>query len=510
MGKTGPVYIGVMRVVIVAFAVLAQLFLLISIVELFKQNFYYAYILLEVFSVFLAIILISNDRNYSYTMLWLLVILIMPVFGYLLYMLWGRTSLFGSSKKKNEEILTHSACFLVQDPAIHADSPTPPARKRITTYLQQEGFPLFANTACSYFPSGESQFEKMLEDMEGARHFIFLEYFIVAEGQLWERIHEVLRRKAAQGVEVRLIYDDFGSITTMTARTIKQLKKENIQVINFNPVHRYISKLYINYRNHKKITVIDGNIGYTGGTNIADEYVNLRQRYGYWKDNAIRLEGEAVWSLTVIFLQMWEFESNTKSVYTNYTPTLSKPETKGFYQPFCDGPSNNPHNPAAAIYQQIIANASEYVYLTTPYLVIDNAIKEVLCIAAKSGIDVRIITPRISDHWFVHIVTQSNYGDLLEAGVRIYEYTPGYIHAKTIISDDDNAVVGSINLDYRSFYLHYENGVWICGAPVLAEIKKDILDIIAKSEEVALAEWKARPWHIKLAEPLIRLFGPLF
>jgi cardiolipin synthase len=206
---------------------------------------------------------------------------------------------------------------------------------------------------------------------------------------------------------------------------------------------------------------------------------------------------------------MWDSESSIKSDYSKYVPTLSVGE-QGFYQPFSDGPTNNPNNPAAVMYRQIISSSEEYVYITTPYLVIDNTIKDALCIAAKGGTDVRIITPKIADHWYVHMVTRSNYGELMEAGVRIYEYKPGYIHAKTIISDDDNAIVGTINMDYRSFYLNFENGVWICGAQVLEDIKKDINNTFELSEEIDLNEWNARSWYIKFIESILRLFAPLF
>lgn len=510
MRKIETEYTGIIRIVMVALALLAQLFLLAFIVDLLKNNFYYVYLLLELLGVSVIISMVSNNKNSSYTIVWLIIILILPVFGYLLYMLWGRTSLCGKKSKKIQETIKRGQSFLEQEPNAYSQfQKFHPLRKRIFGYLLQEGFPLYNNTKCNYYPLGELQFEKMIEDMEGAENFIFLQYFIIAEGQLWDRIHDVLRRKSEQGVEVRLMYDDFGSITSFPNMVVNQLKSENIQVVAFNPVHRYISRLYINYRNHGKITVIDGNIGYTGGANIADEYVNIYKKFGHWKDTAVRLEGKAVWSLTVMFLQMWDSESNIGSNYSKYVSTLNVAEC-GFFQPFSDGPTNNPNNPAAVMYRQIISNSQEYVYITTPYLVIDNIIKDALCIAAKGGTDVRIITPKIPDHWYVHMVTRSNYGELMEAGVRIYEYTPGYIHEKTIISDDDNAIVGSINMDYRSFYLHFENGVWICGATVLEEIKKDITDTFALSEEINLNKWNSRPWYVKFFESILRLFAPLF
>jgi cardiolipin synthase len=326
---------------------------------------------------------------------------------------------------------------------------------------------------------------------------------------LWDRFEEILIRKAEQGVEIKLLFDDLGSIAAAPKNIIKKLGIYGIQVKLFNPVHKYISRLYMNYRNHQKITVIDGNIGYTGGTNLADEYANLYPKLGHWKDTAVRLEGDAVWSLTVTFIKMWEFESDVTLNYESYRPIIQSYGEQGFYQPFTDGPINNLDNVAETIYRKIINNATEYVYIMTPYLIIDNTMKDALCTAAVSGTDVRIILPKIWDNRYVHMVTQSNYGDLLRAGVKIYEYSPGYIHAKTIISDDDHAVTGTINMDYRSFYLHYENGVWICGAPVLECIKKDMVDTFDICEEILFDDWIRRPLHIKILQAVLRFYAVL-
>jgi cardiolipin synthase len=501
---------GTVRVVMVFLALFAQLSLLAYFVVLLRQNTVYLFFLLEIAGALVVAVIITKNRNSSYTIVWLIIIMALPVFGYLLYLLWGTTRLTHRKKGRIRENIIHSQIFSKPDPHIYSEFlHKHPSRQRLSTYLRNHGFPIYKHTQCSYYPLGELQFEKLIEDMEKAQKYIFLEYFIVAEGQLWDRIHNVLRHKARQGVEVRILLDDFGSITELSDTFASELRSEDIQVIRFNPVHTNIFRPLINYRNHQKIAVIDGNIGYTGGTNIADEYVNLTHKLGHWRDTAVRLEGEAVWGLTVTFLQMWDSESNLQSDYQRYIPTIHVGGI-GFYQPFADGPFNNPDNPAEELYIQIIAEAQQYVYITTPYLVIDNSMKDTLCMAAKGGIDVRIITPKIWDHWYVHMVTQSNYEDLLAAGVRIYEYTPGFLHSKIILSDDDNGVIGSINMDYRSFFLHFENGVWICGAPVLQDMKKDMIDIFAISEEINLEEWKNRPQYKKIAQDILRIFAPLF
>ncbi len=242
---------------------------------------------------------------------------------------------------------------------------------------------------------------------------------------------------------------------------------------------------------------------------MADEYANLYPRFGHWKDTAVRLEGEAVWSLTVIFLEMWQSQTQQPEDYNRYRTHHSVPAA-GFFQPFADGPVNNPSNPAEQIYQQIIFTARRYLYITTPYLVIDEAMMDALCQAAQSGIDVRIATPRIFDKWYVHKVTRSNYYRLVAAGVKVQEYLPGFLHAKTILSDDDVAVTGTINMDYRSFHLQFENGVLICGAPVLAAIRQDLLDIFAISEPVTPDQLKKVRLPERLLQSFLRLFAPLF
>lgn len=385
-----------------------------------------------------------------------------------------------------------------------------PESKLFAKFLYNAGFPVYQNTVCQYFPLGEDKFVQMFEDLRKAKDFIFMEYFILADGVIWQEVEDILIQKAHEGVDVRLLFDDFGSIIKAPNDVIKKLRSHGVKVYNFNPVLRYVSKLYINYRNHQKCCIIDGNLAYTGGTNLADEYANLYPRFGHWKDSAIRLEGDAVRGLTTMFLIMWESESNRQEDYEKYMPREKLyPNATGYFIPYWDSPLNNPNNPAEDIYRSMINNAKDYLYICTPYFIVDDSMISDICRAAKSGVDVRIITPGIPDKWYAYVVTQSNYAKLMESDVKVFQYTPGFIHAKTVIADDFHAITGCVNFDYRSFHLHFENSVYICGDPVLKDIYDDFLEIFEDSELMDLETWRQRPFKQKAIEAFMRIFSTL-
>lgn len=316
-------------------------------------------------------------------------------------------------------------------------------------------------------------------------------------------------RKIREGVEVRLLFDDFGSLIINTDEFRAELARLGIRFCVFSPIHQGTSRLTFNYRNHQKIAVIDGKIGYTGGINLGDEYANIQKRFGHWKDTAVRLEGDGVWGLTSIFLEMWEVSRGYEDLdYTKYKLTQPS-EMRGYVQPMADGPANNPSNPIEDTYTHMINKARDYIYFTTPYLVLEQKMIEDLCRAAQSGVDVRIITPRIYDKWYVYMVTVSNYGVLLKNGVKIYEYVPGFIHSKTVVSDDECAICGSINMDYRSFYLHYECGVFMSENDAVLDIRDDILNTIRKCERVTYDMWKKRPMHQQVIQWVMKVFSPI-
>ena len=341
-----------------------------------------------------------------------------------------------------------------------------------STYISKTaGYPVYKNTAVRYFPLGEDNFAKLVEELNNANHFIFMEYFIIKQGEMWDTILEIMERKAKEGVDVRLIYDDFGCSMWIPSRFIKDMKEKGIKVAAFNPIGP-VFNLRQNNRDHRKITVIDGYVGFTGGINLADEYINKKSRFGHWK------------------YQDMAFFSD------------------GYIQPYGDTPVDN-EIVGENIYLNMINKAKHYVYITTPYLIIDNEMVTALTLAAKSGIDVRIITPGIPDKKLVYLVTQSYYYQLIEAGVRIFQYTPGFIHAKTVVVDDKVATVGTINFDYRSLYLHFECGVWMFNCSSIYEIKEDYMDTLAKCDEVTKEKIRETSRLKLFGQSLLRLVAPL-
>lgn len=346
--------------------------------------------------------------------------------------------------------------------------------------------------------------------MEKAQRYILLEYFIIDEGYLWSQVLDVLTRKAAQGVDVRVIYDGLGTVGTLPKHYPEQLQKLGIRCCVFRPF-RPILSIHQNNRDHRKLCAIDGVTGFVGGLNLADEYINHIERFGYWKDTAMLLRGPAVWSLTVFFLTMWEFIRNAPVNYDWFRPEAQPPvnTTSGFVTPYLDTPL--PEDTVCAdLYLQMITKAKRYLYITTPYLVIDETVTSALCIAARSGVDVRIMTPHIPDKKVVFAVTRSQYDVLLEAGVRIYEFSPGFVHSKTMVADDLYASVGSCNMDYRSFYLQFENGVWLCGDPSVLDVRDDFLNTLERCQEITKDDCKRVPWVMCLMRSLYRLFSPVF
>lgn len=511
-GRIQNNFSGFLRVLVTALMVLAQTLIILFIPFWLRTGTVIWYFVLEICSVIGIVTLINRNQSPSYRMAWISIVMLLPISGFFMYYLWGNSR--GRRKQLDTHIMrqiSYGENFLIQDKEEWEEYVEQnPISGRMVKYMSSEGFILTGQNEVEFFPMGESAFESIFHELEKAEKFILIDFFIVAEGAIWDKMHQILKKKLAEGVEVKFLYDDFGA-AIRTRKYFKQiLEHEGFEVRVFNPIHKYTGKLYMNYRSHQKIMVIDGKVGYTGGFNLADEYANLVERFGVWKDTGVKVEGEAVWSLTVVFFQMWE-AAGEAGEHVDYLKYKVMAERKGdvWCQVISDGPANNPNNPIESLYNQMIMYADEYLYITTPYLVIEDYMKNSLIEAARRGVDVRIITPNIPDKLGVKILTNYNYGSLLRGGVRIYEYTPGFIHAKQILTENA-AIVGTINMDYRSFYLHYENGIWMSGEKIQRDIYDDFQNTFAQSREITYGEWQRRPLIVKLIQPLLNLFSTLF
>ncbi len=477
------------------------------------SDYFTWYYVASIFMSLLAVFAILTSRsNPAYKIAWIILIMAFPIFGGSFYLMYGSSRLSRRTKKKMAGISDNISIYTSSDPAVSAAlSADNPIAALQSHYIEQGAFcPAYRNTQCEYHEIGEKSWVRMLEEMEKAEHFIFLEYFIIEEGEMWNPMLDLLRRKAAQGVDVRLIYDDLGSIMKVPDGYDKLLESYGIRTCVFNPFIPVLN-LRMNNRDHRKICVIDGHTGFTGGINLADEYINVKVIHGHWKDTAIMLKGDAVWSLTVMFLSMWDFIRGEKSDYELYRPQMyqaSPRPSDGYLQPFADNPLDN--EPVGEnVYLNLINRAERYVYITTPYLIISNEMMTALTNAAKSGVDVRIITPHIPDKWYVHMVSQAHYAQLIESGVRIFEYTPGFIHAKSFVADDSYAVVGTINLDYRSLYLHFECATWMYKTSCIADIYEDFVQTESVSQEITMEDCRSVPFLKRLLSSILKIFAPL-
>lgn len=495
------------RITISALLVIIQLVMLFSVIYGVNGKSIFAYVLTMILGIFTVIFIINRRGNPDHKIAWIIFILVLPVFGISSYILWGGGRVLPFIRKKMEKCESRYMRHLTPNDKIYEQLRYYDLfHSRQADYLTREsGFPLYSNTETKFLAPGEKFLPVLIEELKNAEKYIFIEFFILAEGEMWNSIYKVLKEKVQNGVEVKIIFDDFGSIKRQNKNFIGNLKKHGIEVSVFNPINPFLN-IFMNNRSHRKIVVIDGKTAFTGGINIGDEYANLEKRFGYWLDSAVMLKGEAVKSFIAMFCTMWEFTTG-KSI--NFASHLAENSTlcDGFVLPYCDGPLNK-SNPAEGIYMQILNTAQKYVYIATPYLLIDNSMKAILHMAAKSGIDVRIVTPHIPDKWYVHPATQYNYLELLEAGVKIYEFTPGFIHSKLFVSDDKVATVGSVNMDYRSFVFHFECGAWICDNNTVFDIKTHFEEIFKNSEEITLEKWKKRPFFDKFKQAILHIFAP--
>ncbi len=494
----------IIRVLTIFLLIIAQMVFIMMLPKWIKMNAVAVYFLIEIVSIFLLCHLMSEETNASYKILWLSIILLLPISGHVMYELWGKE---GSNERQHHEIhetLEYYKAKKQLDPelqeCIHGKGM--PCYK-ISDYLCNNGYPAYQNTKVDYYCFAEKAFEQLLKDLRNAKKFIFISCFTIADGHLLNKICEILEFKALEGVEIKLMYDDAGSIFQLSDEGIKLMKKHKIQIKKFNSIERHFHRQYFHYRNHQNIVIVDGNISYTGGINITDRHANMAVDVKHIKDVALRMDGEATWGLTLTFLGMWDKERKLTNI-EKYAPTVSV-ESKEVYQPYADGPTNNPDNPARDMFHLMANMADKELLIMTPYLVLDDETKECLCLAAKSGVDIKIITPGVAEKRIAKWFTEWTYGALLKEGVHIYEYTPGFVHAKMCINET-SGFLGTVNMDFRSFYMHYECGVWFCDSVIRDRIYDDFNKTFQECREITLEDWKKRPFYRKVVQLMLQPF----
>lgn len=497
------------RYIIAAFLMLFEVCAVVAIVLILCYYLPLFYIAAWITEIFCVLKIISSDDNPEYKVPWLLVVLIIPVVGFMLYFMFYSRKLSKKTLKRLELFKKKSYIYndennfalLKEEHSIAAAQ-----AKQITSVASTH---LFDGGSLEYFPLGEDKHKRLIEDLKTAEKFIFMEYFIIEEGVFWNSILEILKEKAKAGVEVRVIYDDVGCMGTLPGDYYNTLRKYGIMALPFSPLRGNADSEF-NNRSHRKITVIDGKIGYTGGVNLADEYINEVKKFGHWKDVALRIEGRGVWELTKLFLEDYGINAKTlPEEKHNYYP---EPNLcgEGYIIPFGDGPSPlYDVRVGKSVIASMLDAATDYIYITTPYLIIDNDLCCHIESAARKGVDVRIILPHIPDKRIVFELTQSFYPRLMKAGVRIFEYEPGFVHAKTYLVDGKYAMVGTINLDYRSLVHHFENGVWMYRTKIISDIRRDIDTTLDKCIEINLCDTQVKLPR-RLLRSVLRAFATLF
>ena len=466
--------------------------------------------LLTLFSIVTALhLLLRNDKS-AFKLSLIFLILLFPVFGGAFYWIFHSQTASVGFRMRLSKIEKNSRHAFAASNEIFEEAvrELPHARKQLHYMKNNTPFPVYSNTETKYYEGGGAMLTDLLSDLAHAKQYIFLEYFIIEDGEMWQSILRVLRDRVGAGVDVRIIYDDLGCFFTLPPNYQKKLRAMGIKCEKFNRFLPFLTSIQ-NNRDHRKIVSIDGRIAYTGGVNLADEYIDAKIKYGRWKDCAIRLSGDGAWSFTVMFLQTWGFLKRREEDYDAYRPQACPPiqTTDGWVQPYSDSPMNKV-NVGEHVYLRIIESAQHYLYITTPYLMVDDGMLSAIRSAAKCGVDVRIITPEIPDKKAVHFTTRSYYRPLIRDGVKIYEYKGGFMHAKTFVSDDVVATVGTVNLDFRSLYLHFECGTCLYQTHSIASIKRDFLETLESCRQLTEKDCKANIF-VQFFQSICRIFAPL-
>lgn len=502
--KSKPIYI--------ILALLLQVITLFILVDYFSQKSFVVYYILVIFSLCVSMHIINRDSDSSSKLLWVLLIMSFPIFGGVVYLLIGNRKIPKALMIKDRQAYSDYKKYALQNVEVlenlHENDYV--LDKMISMAWSNGYFPVYENCFVEYYPSGEDQYKSFIKELEKAQEFIFMEFFIINKGVMWNTILQLLIDKASQGVDVRLIYDDMGSLTYLPRDYKQWLNEKGVKTHVFNPLRPQLA-MQMNNRDHRKILVIDGKVAFTGGCNISDEYINTKQRFGHWKDMGCMIKGPGVEMFTISFLQIWNYQSNTQTPYSYFIKDrsyFSSNKNQGYIIPFSDSPTDE-NNTGLSMHLNMLNCAKDYFWISTPYLILDSEMISNLKLAANNGVDVRIIVPAIPDKKMVYQVTKANFDTLIKAGIKIYEYTPGFIHGKVCITDDTSGLVGTVNMDFRSYYQHYECGVWMHKTPCLKDIKKDFEEIFKVSHLVSLEECANTNSIVKIYRNILKVFSPI-
>lgn len=495
------------RVIIVIIGVLLQFGFAISIQLFFREHIAIIGIIYELLSVLIVLKILKDSTRISNDLPWIILILLFPIFGTILLITlssnYAHSKLLKNIFKSEKEYQQ----YLNQDIKIRKEIDENDL-DNLKYIVDRSKYPVTKNNKITYYDYGEKFYPELLKELNKAEKFIFLEYFIINKGQMWDGILKILKEKASQGVEVRILYDDMGSIAMLSTKYPNELKKMGIKCIPFNKVSPF-KGIFMNNRDHRKMTIIDGKVAFSGGVNLSDEYININSKLGIWKDNGIKIEGDAIWNLTIMFLTMWNANIKEDKDILKFKHEFKNTEKiDGYVVPYGVAPLHEDLI-GEDVYINIINSAKKYLYIMTPYLIIDTDMTNALIRAAKRGVDVKIIVPGIPDKKIVYTQTSSFFELLSNGGVKIYKFTKGFVHSKVYVSDDKRAVVGTINMDYRSLYLHFENGIYMENVKEIKDVKKDMNETLKDCKRLNDKDIKSSIFK-SIWQSILRLFAPLF
>lgn len=508
-GKKGFFSVIFSRFGLILLLLLVQVLVLFAMFRWFEEWVPHIYGGTMVLTVGMMLYVLNTQTDASAKLTWLVIILLLPVFGGLLYLYTRLDIGHRALKSRVNQLADEAGSKLMQDMNVIKDLENEnPGAACLARYINKTGcYPVYNDSDVTYFPIGEDKFRQLLIELKQAKHFIFMEYFIVREGLMWGQILEILAQKVKEGVEVRVMYDGTCEFAALPHSYPQKMKELGIQCKAFAPLSPFVSTHY-NYRDHRKILVIDGSTAFTGGVNLADEYINKQVRFGHWKDTAVMVKGEAVQAFTLMFLQLWSIDEKR----VTYSPYLNPPaepyKADGFVIPYGDCPLDS-DKVGEEVYIDLLNRATRYVHIMTPYLILDGETENALCFAAQRGVDVRLILPGIPDKFVPFSLAFTHYRSLLAAGVKIYEYTPGFVHAKSFVVDDREAVVGTINLDYRSLYHHFECATYMYRSRCIPDIEEDFRKTQAKCRRITPQSMHKEKLSRKVIGFLVKPLAPL-